>query len=360
MRPAIRAYLDGPGYVYAERPEAIAARHGFERVARLGSNENPFGPSPAAIEAASRALSEAHRYPDDSMSALRAALSTRFGEYPWVVGNGMDGIIETILRVFCEAGDRVVVSTPTFSFYGIAARGQGARVVTVPRGPGFGVEPDAFASACRGARVAFLCTPNNPTGTATPVDDVRAIAESCGDCLLFLDNAYVDFSDRDYAPLLSGCDNLVIGRTFSKLYGLAGFRVGYAQVPEWLLSAYTRAATPFFGLSSVSAAAAVGALGDEEHVNRTRRHVAAWRERIARDCPFPCYPSEANFLLVDVAPYTSDAAVAALAQEGVLVRSCRSFPDLADHHLRVSIGADWENERFLAAARSLFDRVPPA
>ncbi len=200
MRPSVRPYLAAPGYVYAERPEAIAARYGFDRVARLGSNENPFGPSPRALEAASAALADAHRYPDESMGALRAALAARYGDRAYVVGNGMDGIIETVLRVFCESGDRVAVSTPTFSFYGIAARGQGAGITTVPRDREFGVDVEGFAAACRGAKVAFLCTPNNPTGTATPVEDVRAIAESVGDCLLFLDNAYVDFSDRDYRP----------------------------------------------------------------------------------------------------------------------------------------------------------------
>ena len=287
------------------------------------------------------------------MSALRAALATRYGDRAYVVGNGMDGIIETVLRVFCESGDRVAVSTPTFSFYGIAARGQGAEVATVPRCADFSVDVDAFAAACRGAKVAFLCTPNNPTGTATPVEDVRAVAESIGDCLLFLDNAYVDFSDRDYRPLLDRCENLVIGRTFSKLYGLAGFRVGYAMLPDWLLPAYARAATPFCGIATVSAAAAVGALGDDAHVERTRTHIAAWRERLAVECPFPSAPSEANFLMVDVAPHGSDDAVAALARTGVLVRSCRSFPDLADHYLRVSVGADWENERFLSAVRAL-------
>ncbi|MEN6341256.1 MAG: histidinol-phosphate transaminase, partial [Methanospirillum sp.] len=326
---------------------------GFDRVARLGSNENPFGPSPRALEAASRALADAHRYPEESMSELRRALAGRFGDRAYVVGNGMDGIIEPVLRVFCESGDKVVVSTPTFSFYGIAARGQGARILTVPRDRDFGVDVESFAAACRGAKVAFLCTPNNPTGTATPVEDVRAIAESIGDCLLFLDNAYVDFSDRDYRPLLDACANLVIGRTFSKLYGLAGFRVGYAMLPDWLLPAYARAATPFCGVSSVSAAAAAAALDDDVHVKRTRAHVVAWRERLAAECPFPSAPSEANFLMVDVAPRGSDEAVAALARAGVLVRSCRSFPDLADHYLRVSVGEGWENERFLSAVRAL-------
>ena len=353
MRPSVRPFLAGPGYVYAERPEAIAARYGFDRVARLGSNENPFGPSPRALAAASAALADAHRYPEESMAGLRAALAARYGDRAYAVGNGMDGIIETLLRVFCEAGDRVTVSTPTFSFYGIAARAQGAGVGTVPRDADFAVDVEAFAAASRGAKIAFLCTPNNPTGTATPVEDVRAIAESIGDCLLFLDNAYVDFSDRDYRPLLDTCENLVIGRTFSKLYGLAGFRVGYAMLPDWLLSAYARAATPFCGVSSVSAAAAAAALDDDAHVERTRSHVVAWRERLAADCPFPSAPSEANFLMVDVAPRASDEAVGALARAGVLARSCRSFPDLADHYLRVSVGADWENERFLSAVRSL-------
>jgi histidinol-phosphate aminotransferase len=287
------------------------------------------------------------------MAALRGALATRFGERSYVVGNGMDGIIETVLRVFCETGDRIVVSTPTFSFYAIAARGQGANVTTVPRNPDFSVEIESFAAACRGAKVAFLCTPNNPTGTATSAEDVRAIAESIGDCLLFLDNAYVDFSDRDYLPLLDACENLVIGRTFSKLYGLAGLRVGYAMIPAWLAPPYARAATPFCGVSSVSAAAAVGALADGAHAELTRSHVSVWRERIAARIPIPSVPSEANFVMVDVAPLGSDEAVAALARAGVLVRSCRSFPDLADHYLRVSVGADWENERFLSAVRSL-------
>ncbi len=353
MRPSVRSYLAGPGYVYAERPEAIAARYGFDHVARLGSNENPFGPSPLAVEAAAAALVAAHRYPEESMGGLRSALAARYGDRSYVVGNGMDGIIETVLRVFCGTGDRVVVSTPTFSFYGIAARGQGASVATVPRNRDFGVVVEAFAAACRGAKVAFLCTPNNPTGTATPAEDVRAIAESIGDCLLFLDNAYVDFSDRDYAPLLDSCENLMIGRTFSKLYGLAGFRVGYAMIPDWLAPAYARAATPFCGVSSVSAAAAEAALSDDAHVERTRSHVLSWRERLAAECPFPSAPSEANFLMVDVAPRGSDESVAALARAGVLVRSCRSFPDLADHYLRVSVGADWENERFLNAVRAL-------
>lgn len=353
MRPSVRPYLAGPGYVYAERPEAIAARYGYDRVARLGSNENPFGPSPRALAAASAALADAHRYPEESMSALRAALAARYGDRAYAVGNGMDGIIETLLRVFCETGDRVTVSTPTFSFYGIAARAQGAGVETVPRNPDFAVDVEGFAAACRGAKIAFLCTPNNPTGTATPAEDVRAIAESIGDCLLFLDNAYVDFSGRDYRPLLDECENLVIGRTFSKLYGLAGFRVGYAMLPDWLLPAYARAATPFSGVSSVSAAAAAAALGDDVHVERTRSHVVAWRERLAAGCPYPSAPSEANFLMVDVAPRASDDAVGVLARAGVLVRSCRSFPDLADHYLRVSVGADWENERFLSAVRAL-------
>lgn len=353
MRPSVRPYLDGTGYVYAERPEAIAARYGFDRVARLASNENPLGPSPMALEAAREALDQAHRYPDESMAALRAALAERFGDRAYAVGNGMDGIIEAVLRAFCESGDRVAIATPTFSFYAIAARGQGALVTAVPRGDGFGVDVDSFAGACRGAKVGFLCTPNNPTGTATPVEEVRATAESIGDCLLFLDNAYVDFSDRDYRPLLDRCENLVIGRTFSKLYGLAGLRVGYAMLPDWFAPAYARAATPFTGLSSVSAAAAVGALRDIDHAERTRSHVAAWRERLAAGCPFPAAPSEANFLMVDVAPRSSDDAVAALARGGVLVRSCRSFAGLPDHYLRVSVGADWENERFLSAVRAL-------
>ncbi|RXE57322.1 histidinol-phosphate aminotransferase [Methanoculleus taiwanensis] len=351
MQHLIRARFARQGYAYAKKADEVAREHGFDRVARLASNENPRPPSPLAVEAAHAALRAGNRYPDERMDALSQALRRYHGDFRFVTGAGMDGVIETVIRTIVEPGERVVVATPTFSFYGIAAGAHGAVVENIPRNADFSVDTGAFADACRGAKLAFLCSPNNPTGTTTPPSAVREILDAI-DGMLFLDNAYVDFSETDYRPLMREYDNLILGRTMSKIFSLAGLRVGYAFVPAWFEPFYLRAATPF-ALNAVSAAAAIGALGDSEHITTTRDHVSRWRERFLTETPFPALPSDANFVMLDVAPHTGDEVVDLLAAKGVLVRSCTSFPGLGDHYIRVSIGDDWENDRFLKAVGSL-------
>ncbi|WP_292407041.1 MULTISPECIES: histidinol-phosphate transaminase [unclassified Methanoculleus] len=352
MRRLVRACFAGAnGYSYAKKAEDVAREHGIDRVARLASNENPRPPTPAAIEAATAALGTVNRYPDERTAALVEALRRYHGDYRFVTGAGMDGVIETVIRTVVEPGEAVVVSTPTFSFYGLAAAAHGARVVNVPRREDFSVDPAEFIEASRGAKLAFLCSPNNPTGNSVSPETVEEILEET-EGLLFLDNAYVDFSDIDYRPLMRRHDNLVLGRTMSKIFALAGLRVGYAFVPEWLEPFYRRAATPF-ALNSVSAAAAVGALADPDRVREVRDHVRRWRLRFRNETPFTTFPSDANFVMIDVAPCTGDEAVEHLAARGVLVRSCTSFPGLGDHYIRVSIGEEWENVRFLEAIRDL-------
>ena len=348
MQRWVRAcYANAAGYSYAKSADAVAREHGIDRVARLASNENPRPPSPAVIEAATAALREVNRYPDTRASALIEALRRYHGDYRFVAGVGMDGVIETLIRTVVEPGETVAVSTPTFSFYGLATLAHGGRVANVPRREDFSVDTAAFAGACRGAKLAFLCSPNNPTGNSTSPEAVEEILEGM-EGLLFLDNAYVDFSDIDYRPLMRRHENLIIGRTMSKIFALAGLRVGYAFVPEWLEPFYHRAATPF-ALNSVSAAAAIAALSDPGSAREARDRVRLWREKISCDVPFPVFPSDANFMMIDVAPLTGDAVVERLAAGGVLVRSCTTFPDLGDHYIRVSIGEDWENERFIEA-----------
>jgi histidinol-phosphate aminotransferase len=352
MRRLIRACFAGAsGYSYAKKAEDVAREHGIDRVARLASNENPRPPSPATIQAAANALQTANRYPDERASALVEALRRYHGDYRFVTGSGMDGVIETVIRTVVEPGETVVISTPTFSFYGLAAAIYGARVTNVPRREDFSVDPAGFIEASRGAKLAFLCSPNNPTGNSVPPETVEEILEGM-EGLLFLDNAYVDFADIDYRPLMLRHENLVLGRTMSKIFALAGLRVGYAFVPEWLEPYYHRAATPF-ALNSVSLAAAVGALADTDRVHETRDHVLEWRQRFLEEVPFKTYPTDANFVMIDVAPGTGDEAVERLAAKGVLARSCTSFPGLGDHYIRVSIGEDWENIRFLEAIKTL-------
>jgi histidinol-phosphate aminotransferase len=344
-------YKKKSGYVFAKKAEDIAQEYGIDRIARLASNENPEPLSPAAQEAAELALLTVNRYPDERVNILMNALRECYGDYSFVTGVGMDGVIETVIRTLVDPGEKVAISTPTFSFYALAAMGQGAEVVTVPREPDFSVDPKTLIRTAHDAKITIVCSPNNPTGNATGPDTVREILEGI-DGVLFLDNAYVEFSDYDYLPMMKKYDNLILGRTFSKVHSLAGLRVGFAFAPRWLPPWYNRASTPF-AVNSVSAAAAAAAITDISHAERYIAQVKRWRNRFVNEVKYPVLPSDANFVMVDVAPRRSDDMVEALAQKGVIVRSCRSFAGLADQYVRVSIGEDWENEMFVEVINTL-------
>jgi histidinol-phosphate aminotransferase len=351
MERFIRDCFRKGGYVFAKKAEDIARHYGSTRIARLASNENPEGPSPGAVAAAEQALRQVNHYPDERVNVLTDALRAYYGDYPFVTGVGMDGVIETLIRTLVEPGETVAIATPTFSFYALAAVAQGAKVATVPRKKDFSVDAKQLVRAGRTAKVTIICSPNNPTGNATPVETVREVLDKI-DGVLFLDNAYVEFSDLDYLPLLKQYENLVIGRTFSKVHSLAGLRIGYAFVPSWLVPYYQRAGTPF-AVNSVSAAAAAAALTDRDHPARYIEQVKRWRKRFADEITYPVLPSDANFMMVDVSPDKCDQIVEKLARHGVLVRSCGSFAGLPDHYIRVSIGEDWENELFIKAMNGL-------
>jgi len=344
-------YKKKSGYVFAKKAEDIAREYRFGQIARLASNENPEPLSAAARVAAEEALLKVNRYPDERVNVLMNALRAYYGDYHFVTGVGMDGVIETLIRTLVEPGEQVVIATPTFSFYALAAMGQGAGIIPVPREPDFSVDPKKLIRAAGPAKVTVVCSPNNPTGNATPVETVAEILEGI-DGVLFLDNAYIEFSACDYLPLMKKHENLVLGRTFSKVHSLAGLRIGYAFTPRWLPPWYQRASTPFT-VNSVSAAAAAAALPDKDHAERYIAQVRRWREKFTEEVKFPVLPSDANFVMVDVRPHTGDRMAEELARQGVVVRSCRSFTGLPDHYIRVSVGEDWENERFLTVINSL-------
>jgi histidinol-phosphate aminotransferase len=352
----VRGCFRSGGYVFASKAGEIAGKEGIDRVARLASNENPNPPGPNAVRRGCTALHEANRYPDQTMDLLVQSLVRYYGRYSFVTGVGMDGIIETLIRTFVNPGDKVAVATPTFSFYGLAAMAQSAEVIPVRRNEDYSINPGLFVRAAKDAKISFLCSPNNPTGTVTPAGDIKKILSGI-DGILFLDNAYVEFCEEEYLPLMKDHENLVIGRTMSKAYALAGARVGYAFVPPWILPYYQRASTPFT-LNSISAQAAIGALEERDGMETYVRHVRLWRERLTRECGFPVAPSGANFIMADVSPWAGDAMVRELGSRGIIVRSCASFPGLPDHFIRVSIGAEWETELFLKEIRSIREAGP--
>jgi histidinol-phosphate aminotransferase len=334
------------GYAFAQSPAELEKSVG-KPVARLASNENPFGPSPAVIDTLKQSLSDIHRYPDQEEKQLQDALRSFYGPYSFVIGVGMDGIIETVLRVIIEPGDKVVIIEPTFSFYRLATEAYHGSVCSVSLRNDFSVDPQAVIAASQGAKITFLCTPNNPTGTTIPQETIEKIAESI-DGLLFLDNAYGEFSEDPLAPfdLMKRYDNLIIGRTMSKLYGLAGLRIGYAAVPDWFFPAYEKAKTPF-AVHVLCPRAAIAALLDQKYAQEVRTHTIRWRDRIIQESPLPIVPSSSNFCLIDISPKTGKEAAQFFAERGVLVRSCDSFSGLKPHYIRASIGRDVECEQLL-------------
>ncbi|GGL58530.1 histidinol-phosphate transaminase [Halocalculus aciditolerans] len=352
------------------------AGRGIEEVARelgrdpaefvkLASNENPLGPSPAAIAALEDAASDVHHYPTAAHADLTAALADEWGvadEQVWLA-NGGDGVLDYLHRATLAPGDDVLVPTPGFSYYGMSSRFHhgGVAEYEIPRDDGFDLTADCVLDAYDGERVVHLTSPHNPTGGRFSLDDVETIAEETDEeTLVVVDEAYGEFTD---APSALGLvrdrddvdgsrpsagrakrDDVAVLRTFSKVYGLAGVRLGYGLVPEAWADAYARVNTPF-AASALACAAGLAALGDEEHREATVETAAWAREYMRAELDAPVFESHANFVLVEV----GDAAgvAEALKHRGVIVRDCTSFG--LDDCVRITCGTREETERAVDA-----------
>jgi histidinol-phosphate aminotransferase len=329
-------------------------------VAMLASNETAFGPLEPVVEAARRAVIGANRYPDPSYSQLRHALADRYG-VPWeriALGAGSCDLILAAGEALLEPGAEVVYAWPAFSVYPHLAAASGARAIEVPLAAAAVHDLDAIAAEVTVAtRLVLVCNPNNPTSTALPLEQVEAFLKQIPDhvCVI-LDEAYVEFSltiGDPFAslPLLDRYPNLVILRSFSKVYGLAGLRVGYGLCgSESFRIAVDQVRQPFY-LTSAAQAAAVEALRHQDEVERRVVRSVAARATVTgalRERGLWVAESDANFLWVRVAEDGDDGpVVAALKDHGVLVRAGGALG--GPGFVRVTLGTDAENERFLFA-----------
>ena len=326
-------------------PHQAAMRLGLPRqdLIVLSRNENPYGPSPMV----GAALQDGpyHRYPDSRLFLEALAGYTGFPPEWLVAGAGMDEIISTICRIFLERGDRALIPVPTYNYYALAAGLCGARPEYRMRATGSALDPDLPA----GLKMIFLCSPNNPTGDALSEDIVRSVLEKT-DAIVFLDEAYIEFAGKSLAGLVREYPNLVVGRTLSKAFGLAGMRLGYAIAPPWIAEQYRRVA-PMFSISSPSLATGTAALGDLEWMKGCVRRIVSERERMR--AKLPCaLPSQANFLFLQTRR-RSKALAEELLCRGIIVRDCSSFHGCGERCLRVTVGRREENDRFLEALEIL-------
>lgn len=355
IRPAIRTMKP---YVPGKPVEEVQRELGLTDLVKLNQNENPLGPSPRAVSAATAAMAQVHTYPEGSSRALRERLS-RLWDLPddhFLVGNGSDEVFRLLAEVYLEPGDKIVVPSPSFSGYPLVAELMGAEVIGVPLVDQT-MDLSAMVEAANqsGAKMIFLCRPNNPTGAVFAEEALRAVLPKIhADTLIILDEAYREYDETEFdsRALLLAYPNVVVTRTFSKIYGMAGFRLGYGVMrPELIAPIYT--ARDPFSVNNLAVAAGLAALDDSDHLERTRaltREGKAYLYAAFERLGLPYVPSEANFVLFDVKRSAADL-FAQLLRRGVLVRPCGSFG--LPTHLRVTVGKPEENQRFVDALEAV-------
>lgn len=335
--------------------EELERELGIRDIIKLASNENPLGPSDKAMAAVQQALKDTTRYPDSSGFRLKAALQRHYGlaSDQLTLGNGSNDVLELIARAFLQPGDEVIFSQYAFAVYPIVTQACGAHAVVTPA-QDFGHDLQAMAAAISDrTRLIFIANPNNPTGTALMHDELAVfLAAVPQHVIVVLDEAYTEYVEAGAA--LNGFDyverypNLIVCRTLSKAYGLAALRVGYCISHPQVADVLNRVRQPF-NVNSLALAAAVAALADEAYLTESRQlNLDGMRqlERGFSELGLQWIPSRGNFIAVDLGR-DAGPVYQGLLRAGVIVRPVAGYE--MPNHLRVSIGLQAENQRFLEA-----------
>jgi histidinol-phosphate aminotransferase len=351
-------------YVPGKPIEEVEREYGVRDVAKLASNENALGPSPKAVAAIRAVAEKVNLYPDGSAYFLRNALAAKLGVDPRevFVGNGSNDLIELLVRTFVLDDEEVLTSAQSFVAYKLAAQEHGRTLVEAPMKARFHYDLDAIKKLLsRRTKVVFLANPDNPTGTWFTEAELTPFLDAVPkETLVVLDEAYVEFVDapgfQDALALRRKYPNLVVLRTFSKIYGLAGLRLGYGLARPEVVEYIDRVRAPF-NVNTVAQAAGVAALGDVEHVERSRALVRDERPFLSAGLAAlgaTVVPSQGNFVLVDFPGKPGKELFEALLREGVIVRPVAGygFPTAQ----RVTVGTRPENEKCLAALRKVLGK----
>lgn len=343
-------------YIPGITDDEIKQMYGLRRVVKLNSNENALGPSPLALDAIRSEMDTLHLYPDGGSARLREAIALFHGVSPKQVmaGNGSDNLIKLLSETFLQPGDEVVVPFPSFSQYNFAAQVMQAKIVQAPLRGDFSYDVEALAAAVtERTKLVYACSPNNPTGTILSADEAAWLLDHLPDhVVLMLDLAYNDYTDRadrvrETKQLLEN-PRVITLHTFSKLYGLAGLRIGYALAHEDVWDYVHRLREPF-NVNRLAQRAGAAALSDEAHRKASMQHAAASREMfIARTAELGLHavPPEGNFILVQTG--NGRKTVETLMKRGILVRA--GFAGLEDY-VRITFGVEEDNETCLSAIR---------
>jgi histidinol-phosphate aminotransferase len=339
--------------------EELEREMGISDSIKLASNENPLGPSPLAIEAMMEKMKTLNRYPDGSGFYLKSKLSAKFGLPPSqiIIGNGSNELIELTIRTFLNSGDEVIQPFPTFLVYGKIVTGAGGKMVSIPLSD-FKIDLEAMQAAVTPkTKVIFINNPNNPTGSALSKAEMVSFLKTIPrDIVVVLDEAYIEFvSDPRVAQgldLLADYPLIIVLRTFSKLYGLAGLRIGYGFASDQIIDYMNRVRQPF-NANALAQVAAAAALDDTEFVSRTLdvvRDGLSYLQSQINDLGLEHVPTQTNFFLIRV-PGGAKKTYELMLREGVIIRAMDSY-GLGDF-IRVNVGLPEENERFIKTLRKV-------
>ena len=347
--------LELPGYVPIEPTDVLARRLGIapDDVLKLDGNENPFGPSPKALEALA-AERNYHIYPDPDQRAVRDALAAHLDTDAGriVCGLGSDDLIDLVLRAVVAPGDAIIDCPPTFGMYPFSAEVAGARVIEAPRLESFALDTIAIEELAPEAKLIFVASPNNPTGNLLPLEDLERLLAL--PLLVAIDEAYIEFAGTQHSavPLVREHENLVVLRTFSKWAGLAGLRAGYAVMSPVLAALLMTIKQPY-NLNVAAGVAVLAALEDRALLAERACKIVGVRNRMSEmlaAIPWVTpYPSEANFVLCRIDGRDARALRDRLAARGIFVRYFDT-PALRNH-LRISVPVEQDLDRLLSAIR---------
>jgi len=345
-------------YIPGKPIEEVKREFGLKDVIKLASNENPYEPSPKVLTAIAKHSRTLNRYPDGDCFYLRQALAKRLQVSPeqLIFGNGSDEIIVFAARVSLKKGDEVVIAKPSFLIYEIASKLEEAKIKMIPL-KDFRYDLAAMKRAVtRKTKIIFLGNPDNPAGTYLSDTQIKDFLKGLRqDILIFIDEAYFEYVDaKDYGnsiELLKTYDNIIVTRTFSKLYGLAGLRVGYGIGNAKLIDVLNRVREPF-NVNSLAQVAALACLNDEAYYHKIRLEAKAQKEylyRELRDFGLSFAQSSTNFIMIHV--NNAPAAAKRLMRKGIIVRDMSPWG--IKNYIRVTIGLPQENRRFISALKDI-------
>jgi threonine-phosphate decarboxylase len=338
-----------------------------EQILDFSSSVNPLGPSKKALLAAKEAFSQIAVYPDSNSNELRAVIASHFsgiGKGNVVVGNGSTELMYLFAECFMNKGDTAVIPTPTFGEYESAVRKTGEEIRFVKLNKNLNIDAKTFRSGIAGAKIVFLCNPNNPTSMLIPQETLRGIVEQAleNNSLVFLDEDFLEFVESEKNLSLIGdikkYPNLFVLRSFTKIYGLTGLRVGYGIANKDIIDVMMCAKIPW-NLNCLAQAAAVAALKDEAHLAVTRKLIKtekAWLSvELGKFESFEFCEPDANFFFINIrkSGLTATELKDKLLRKGVLIRDCSSFRGLDQYYVRIAVKTHEENERLIAALKQI-------